>query len=88
MKKFEFVSFHLVSEDLEDYLKSQGYSEVEYGIWTDILNRKEIRIKNGEISCHNNELSFVHDDGKLDLFLSYIPSTPILNILLKEIGYV
>jgi hypothetical protein len=88
MKKLETVIINLVTEDLEDFLKGHGFSEVEYGIWTDILNRKEIRIKDGEISCYDNELGFIHEDGKLDLFMSYIPTTPVLYMILKEINYI
>jgi hypothetical protein len=88
MKKIEEVSFRIVQDDIEDYLTSIGFTERQWGIWVDSLDRQEIHLKGDGIYCYSTDRGSVYGDPLLEMYLNFIPETTILNYLLKKIHFI
>jgi hypothetical protein len=88
MKKIEEITFKVVSDDVEDYLKSIGFREIKWGVWVDILERHEIHLKGDGIYCYTSDRGSVYDGPYLEMHINFIPHTTVLNYLLKGIHFI
>lgn len=88
MKKIEEVILRIVCDDLEDYLASVGFTERQWGIWVDALDRQEIHLKGDGIYCYSTDRGSFHGGPYLEMHLNFIPETTILDYLLKKIHFI
>jgi len=88
VKKIEEVILRIVTDDIEDYLKSNGYTETQWGIWTDAMERKEIHLKGDGIYCYSVDRGSVYGDPYLEMHINFIPQVTILDYLLKGLYFI
>ena len=88
MKRIEEITLRIVKDDLDDYLGSIGFIEKEWGIWSDTLERQEIRIKGNVIDCYSTERGSVYGEPFLEMHLNFVPEITILDYLLRKIQFV
>jgi hypothetical protein len=88
MKRIEEIVFRVVRDDTEDYLTSIGFSEREWGVWVDALDRQEIHLKGDGIYCYSTERGSVYGEPYLEMHLNFKPETVILDYLLRKIHFI
>lgn len=88
MKRIEEVVLRIVTDDVETYLESIGFSERDWGIWVDSLDRHEIHLRGDGIYCYSIDRGSVYGDPYLEMHLNFIPETTILDYLLKRIHFI
>jgi hypothetical protein len=88
MKTLEEITLRIYKEDVEDYLKRVGFIRVAYYAFEDIEGRHRIELKGDGIYCYSQERSSVYGDPYLEMHLNFIPETPILDYLLRQIYFV
>jgi hypothetical protein len=87
MRKIEEITLRLYDEDIDDYLKKIGFVPVGPFIFEDIEGRRRIDLNHG-IICYSIEGSYMFDDPKIIIQLSFTPEIPILNYLLKRAYFI
>ena len=87
-QKIETVTIRFVKPDLKDYFISRGFFPIKQGEYEDLEGNRKIKVDGSTITCTTEERSSVYGDPHIDLFISFIPETPILDYLLKGIYFI
>ena len=87
MRKIEEITLRLYEGDIDDYLKKIGFVPVGPFIFEDIEGRRRIDLNRG-IVCYSIEGSFMYDDPKIIIQLSFLPEIPILNYILQSAYFI
>jgi hypothetical protein len=88
-KNFEEITIRFVSEDVGDYLISKGFFPIKRNHYEDLDGKHLIVIEDETVSCYSKERSSVFsEEPKLEMYIGFVPHTPILNHLLKGIYFV
>jgi len=87
MRKIEEITLRLYEGDIDDYLKKIGFVPVGPFIFEDIEGRRRIDLNRG-IVCYSIEGSFMYDDPKIIIQLSFLPEIPILNYILQRAYFI
>lgn len=82
--KIEEITFRINNEDTEDYLKRNGFIPMGIYSFEDIEGTIRIDLKSDGIYCYSLERGSVYGSPLLDMKISFIPETPILDYLLRS----
>jgi hypothetical protein len=86
--KIEEITIRIINEDVDEYLKRNGFIPVTYDAFEDLEGNQRIELKGDGIYCYSIDRGSVYGDPYLEMHLNFIPETPILDYLLRRIYFI